>query len=109
MLELAADPRMLGQGFGKGMHHPALPVRLQAGARSVSQSPTPVAFGPLPVIVHNLSAQSLVPVRPHKSTAEKSLDVWQKRYNSHIVNYSAGDTLVATFAAGESRIIVTNG
>ena len=69
-LELAAEHRMLGQDFGKDMHGPALPfgcrrerdrslatdacgVRATAGDRAQPFRP------------------NLVPVRLHKSTAEK--------------------------------------
>jgi hypothetical protein len=44
-----------------------------------------------------------------KATTEKPLDVLQKVYISHIVNYSAGDTLFTTPIAGVSRINITYG
>jgi hypothetical protein len=44
-----------------------------------------------------------------KQRRKKPLDVLQKGYISHIVNYSAGDTLFAASMAGVSGINTTNG
>jgi hypothetical protein len=44
-----------------------------------------------------------------KQRRKKLLDGLQEGYISHIVNYSAGDTLFAASTAGVSEINITNG